>query len=1118
MSGSRPTVAIRVTAENADKTRTDLERIGTSGEAAMRRVQNASAAATPEMQRLAGASDIAQRAFIGLGASSGQLGAALSGLASAGSVAGAAVAGLAAGLGAAVTVAEKFERLSLRTEAVVRATGGAAGISAAEIRGLSQEIARSTLASTAGVEAAAGKLLTFRSVAGETFARTLRAAQDLAEAGFGTLDSTIVQLGKALETPRQGMSALAEAGVTFLPVQREVIAALAETGNVAEAQRRILEAVEQQVGGTGEAASKGLAGAYDTLGQNVEEFLARIGNTGPLQAAALAINTLAAAVSGLNALYDGARNLVNPNELSAANARVAAADRRFQAASANADPRDPRSQERIREVHNDLMAALMERQAIIDKADAERQARQDAAASVRLQSERESAAATLAVIRQGLIPREKLEEDHRKRLAAIARSADLGLIDPAERTRMETLANEQLAKALEGTARAHARVAKEAADADAHVKAYLKDQADAAKAVEEAQKKAAREIERFHERSFDSVANIGERAFERIGDAAVNAMLAGEGRAVNLGNVLRGVAASVAADFARLALVNPLLNSVFTSSSGPRATLAGAFGGSATSLGGFGGLGGITSFLPAGGLSGMMASANSYLFGTTAGPLAEVTSGLLGSGGTMSLGALGAGFGTGMFANSLLGGNQVGGTIGSGVGSLAGMALGSMIGMPFLGAMLGGALGGAGGGMFGPGPSVQAWSYGLRAADPNPAFGDAFGSQLEMDNVFFNESGAQQFQAANASIAQINEFLAARGLTVRGARAVSGNNRGPDGVGAASFNDAFATFQFGAQDNAGLAAGLSGRSFGDPAALQAFVDGFLEIEAVIKALTADAVPAFTASITAVNDNFAAVRDRATELGVSLDGLTEAQARAIGELEDARTEQLRASSASLEVRRLRATGMGQDADLLAQAEAASAELRSFSDALDAMAITAEDKANRLVQLEEVQAAERAAIVARWGEQTNAALRQGLQSGQSLMRDLAFGAASPLAPEQQFFAAMTTLNQARQDLDAGGSLSDYTSIASQVLPVARDFLGTSQRYGGLVAEIGQVLSSQGADGAGLSQIMAAQVNSTDAMGATLASLGARQVDELIGLRRDLGRLSSAVEAIISRQQAA
>jgi hypothetical protein len=222
--------------------------------------------------------------------------------------------------------------------------------------------------------------------------------------------------------------------------------------------------------------------------------------------------------------------------------------------------------------------------------------------------------------------------------------------------------------------------------------------------------------------------------------------------------------------------------------------------------------------------------------------------------------------------------------------------------------------------------------------------------------------------------------------------------------------------------------------------------------------------------------------------------------------------------SLEVRRLRAVGETEQAELLAQTEAANAEIRSFTASLDSLAIEAEDKANRLLQLEEVQAAERAAIVARWGEQANSALRRGLQSGESLMRELAFGAASPLAPEQQYFAAMTTLNQARQALESGGSLSDYTTIASQVLPVARDYLGTSQRYGGLVSEIGQVLARNGADGAGLSQILTAQVQSTDAMGATLAALGSRQVDELVELRREVGRLGSALEALISRRQAA
>jgi len=1115
MSGSRPSVGIRISAEGAEQARRQIEAIGPAGDAAMRRVATATSAATPPVQNLARASDAATRALAGMGGSLGTLGGALSGATTAAAGLSTALfavgAAAATGLTAAIQVAEKFERLSLRTEAIVRATGGAAGVSAQEIRTLSQEIARSTLASTAGVEEAAQKLLTFRSVAGDTFARTLRAAQDLAAVGFGTIESASVQLGKALENPVEGMSALTRVGVSFSAAQKEVIKTLTETGQAAEAQRLLLAAVEQQVGGSGAAEAGGLAGAYDTLGQNVEEFLQRIGNTGPLQVATFAINQLARAVEGLNMMYDGVRNFVAPNALAAADAQVAAATRRYQAGLANQDRRDPRSGEYMRELQADLDAALKERQALIDKADADRLARQEAAAAVRLQSEKEQAAATLTVVRQGLFPREKLEEDHRKKLAAIARSFALGDIDTAERTRLEAAANEQLAKALDGTARAHARVAKEAADADAHVKTYLKAQEEAAKAVAKAQEKAAREIERFHERSFDAVASIGERAMDRLGDAMVDAFLKGQGAAVNFGNVARSIAASVVTDFAKLALINPMLNSLFTSSSGARPTLAGAFGGGATSIGGIGQMLGLSGLLPSGGLGGMMASANSYLFGTTSGPLAEVTSGLLGSGGSMSLGALGAGFGSGMFVNSLLGGNQAGGAVGSGLGSAAGMALGSLVGMPFLGALLGGGLGGGLGGLIGPKPSVNAWGYWLESQD---------GQLAPINRQWYNEAGAQQFAYADQQVAATNAMLQAAGLTVSGSRNVGGNKNGPDGRwgGAGTFEEAFADLRFRATDNAQLDSAITDRGFAGAQALAEFVEGFLAIEAVIKGLTSDAVPGFTASINAVNDNFAAVREEANRLGASMDGLAEAQLRAITEIEDARTEMLRSSVMSLEVRRLRAVGETEQAELMAQTEAANAEIRSFTASLDSLAIEAEDKANRLLQLEEVQAAERAAIVARWGEQANSALRRGLQSGESLMRELAFGAASPLAPEQQYFAAMTTLNQARQALESGGSLSDYTTIASQVLPVARDYLGTSQRYGGLVSEIGQVLARNGADGAGLSQILTAQVQSTDAMGATLAALGSRQVDELVELRREVGRLGSALEALISRRQAA
>jgi hypothetical protein len=256
--------------------------------------------ATASANQLAAANDNVTSALGGLAARAGPVGSVLSRFGAAGVAAAAAIGGLTLTLSGAIREAEKFERLSMRTEAVVRATGGTAGLTAQEIRALSQEIARTTLASTEGVEQAAQQLLTFRNVSGDAFGRTLRAAQDLAAVGFGSIQSAALQLGKALENPAEGLAALTRVGVTFNAEQRRMIENFMEAGQVAEAQRVILESVERQVGGAGRAEAGGLAGAYDTLAQNVQEFMTKIGNTGPIQAATVAVNTLAAAVRMLD--------------------------------------------------------------------------------------------------------------------------------------------------------------------------------------------------------------------------------------------------------------------------------------------------------------------------------------------------------------------------------------------------------------------------------------------------------------------------------------------------------------------------------------------------------------------------------------------------------------------------------------------------------------------------------------------------------------------------------------------------------------------------------------------------------------------------------------------------
>ena len=140
-------------------------------------------------------------------------------------------------------------------------------------------IEASTLATAEGVQDAAAILATFRSIAGETFTRTLGLAQDLAAVFGQDLRSSAVQLGKALEDPVQGITALRRVGVSFSASQRELIGTLVETGQVAEAQRLILDALERQVGGAGSAEATGLTGATNRLADAWGNLLEAIGRT-----------------------------------------------------------------------------------------------------------------------------------------------------------------------------------------------------------------------------------------------------------------------------------------------------------------------------------------------------------------------------------------------------------------------------------------------------------------------------------------------------------------------------------------------------------------------------------------------------------------------------------------------------------------------------------------------------------------------------------------------------------------------------------------------------------------------------------------------------------------------
>jgi hypothetical protein len=188
-------------------------------------------------------------------------------------------------IGAVASEVMKSEKATANLTAVLRATGDAAQLTLEELSDLSDELEASTLFDGAEIKQAEAVMLTFKSVTGDTFREAISLSADLAALMGGDLQSAVLQLGKALEDPEQGLSALRRVGVSFTEEQQKLIKSLIDTGDQAKAMRVILDTLAGQIGGVATAQVTGLTGALNTLGDVYGNVLEEIGNTRPFQEA-----------------------------------------------------------------------------------------------------------------------------------------------------------------------------------------------------------------------------------------------------------------------------------------------------------------------------------------------------------------------------------------------------------------------------------------------------------------------------------------------------------------------------------------------------------------------------------------------------------------------------------------------------------------------------------------------------------------------------------------------------------------------------------------------------------------------------------------------------------------
>jgi hypothetical protein len=143
---------------------------------------------------------------------------------------------------------------------------------------LADQLERETGATAESIKETQAKLLTFKQIAvtaneaGGAFDRATKAAIDLAAAGFGEVTTNAVQLGKALNDPIKGITALARSGVSFTDVEKEKIRTLVESNKMLEAQGVILSAIETQVQGTAAATLTGSTKMKNAIGEITDEI------------------------------------------------------------------------------------------------------------------------------------------------------------------------------------------------------------------------------------------------------------------------------------------------------------------------------------------------------------------------------------------------------------------------------------------------------------------------------------------------------------------------------------------------------------------------------------------------------------------------------------------------------------------------------------------------------------------------------------------------------------------------------------------------------------------------------------------------------------------------------
>lgn len=621
---------------------------------------------------------------------------------------------LVAGLKASITLAAEAEQSHLRLAAVLRGTGHAAGLTKADLDGMAEGLKEKLGIDDDALRDSMAVLLTFRNVSKDSFGQALELSADLAAVMQTDLKSAVLQLGKALENPDEGLTALKRSGISFNETQKDMIKGLVDTGNQAEAMTLIMKTMKEQgLDGVAESMNQGITKATRDAGLAWDDLLKSIGNTSAVKGLAEgffsgisgSLKDLRQAVESgdwLDRLTLFATGIKTPSLIAKINAPAAADDPQARATAEEGLARQKADQAAE-------IAAIAKKKADEEAAKAREEAGKRAISAAKAREEADRRAAQQAVDGSNRIIAALKTETEQIGLNVVQKKMMSAAAEAAKAPTKE-LAQEIMASAQAWGLATQQQEAMMAAEKErlSAIDAIEKAEKEAARASETSAREATQRwnnlwggVEQTAKTSFIQFAAHGKSAMQSIGESIklsiidVLYQLTVRKWIVNIGASLQG----------------SFLNSALGSTAGSAVS-----GGS--SIGNLLNIGSIGSNLSSGiksgfGLSSLLSGGTAGRFSNLGGAGTAFIGGpgtALGGSGLGGLSTFGAGFGgalagagAGLFGGSMIAGDKKLGPLSGNTSAAIGTAIGFAAGGP-IGAVIGGMIGGLTNALFGRGP------------------------------------------------------------------------------------------------------------------------------------------------------------------------------------------------------------------------------------------------------------------------------------------------------------------------------------------------------------------------------------------------------------------------------